>query len=461
MTRQKSILVIAVLLAFVHVLLASLYNFATPYATSGVAFSQGHVRIADIGAPDEIAHAAYIHQLASGGGWPVLDLAKLKSDPAYRSTEYESHQPPLYYAIEAPLAKALGPDSTKSPQQGTFLRIPNALFGGLTVLGVFFAVLWGFELPGVALIAALFPALLPMNTALSGALSNDPLLICLSTWSIACMVKFTIGGWTLKRALLVAVLVALACWTKTTGLLLLPPLLYALFASKENRLSLRQIGGAAALFVLLTAPLWIHNQTSYGDPMAMKAFNQAFGDTAQHSTIAQVIAAQGGNPTIDYWGKWVAWWTFRSFVGVFGYMDIWLNGTGTSYSGPKDPNWLYLWCLFGAAALSFGWLRGIQGELGRSRKTVHWIFGLHLILVTASFIAFNNHYFQAQGRYLYPAIAAISAGLALGADSIFKKRWIAAAVLLCLGLCFLQYTSLTALPSAFHARSADVPWTAS
>lgn len=441
-----------IFLVFAHISLAIYYASITPYRTPGIDVSAGKARIADVGAPDERAHENYIQWLLDGKGWPVLDINKMKSDPVFRAEQYESHQPPLYYLIEAGMAKASGVRDVSNPDAKWPLRAPNVLFGASTVLAVFFICIWTFGDPLLALAASLFPALLPMSTALSGAVSNDPLIITLSTWVIALLALCIQKGWTKPRFFWIILLTAAACWTKTTGLLLLPVILVASVLPGLHKPKFANVLIAFAAFLVIASPVWIHNQANYGDPFAISAFNDAFADTAQHSTIANVISAQGGNPSLDYWTKWVGWWTFRSFVGVFGYMDIWLNASGSPYPSPDDKNLAYVLCLVVGLCLCFGWSQFVKRESDPNRRAVQWVLALDLFLVVASFLSFNNHYFQAQGRYLYPAIGAISVGLGLGACALGKKHAVWVVLCLMAGLLWLQFIAVSTLPAQFEKR---------
>ncbi len=449
---SKTVWIVLAFILLTHFALANFYASVTPYRQSGIDLSMRGAKIADIGAPDERAHANYVQWILDGKGWPVLDLAKMKSDPVFRAEEYESHQPPLYYLIEAATAKVSGVDQVRQQRAKLPLRFPNTIFGAATVAGVFFLAVWAFSDPVIGLLAALVPALLPMSTALSGAISNDPLLICLSTWALSVMVHCLKNGWTNRKILVLVLLISAACWTKTTGLLLIPTVLVAAFLPTQTKIKPYQLGAACLGFLVLTSALWIHNQIHYGDPFAASAFNNAFSDTPQHSMISQVIATQGGNPTIDYWTKWVGWWTFRSFIGVFGYMDIWLNRSGSPYPSHSDPNWLYSICLLVGLILAFGWSQYVKSAKGKQENSVHISLITFFFLVTGSFLAFNNHYFQAQGRYLYPAIGPISVGLALGAFQFFRHRKWTAVILLAIGLTYLQFDAVTTVPHQFSKR---------
>ena len=128
--------VLAALVA-AHVLLALVYAARTPYRQSGVILGMGRAPANDIGAPDERQHANYIQHLLDGKGFPVFD----PEDPELYES-YQSHQPPLYYLLAAGWAKATGVADVSLPSAAMRLRALSSIFGGATVVGVFFLCLW-------------------------------------------------------------------------------------------------------------------------------------------------------------------------------------------------------------------------------------------------------------------------------------------------------------------------------
>ncbi|RYG49275.1 DUF2142 domain-containing protein, partial [bacterium] len=290
-------------------------------------------------------------------------------------------------------------------------------------------------------------ALVPMHLALSGAVSNDPLLICLCTWTLAWLALSVREGWTLARALAVGVLVGLALLTKTTALALLPAVLIAVIVRRPNA---KAVLVATAAILVLALPWMIRNQSLYGDPFAIKEFNRAFTQSAQKEyMVTQVIprAQPDADPEMAYWKDWVGFWSARSFVGVFGYMDIWMTQNGR-LSGKLDDNRLY-WVAFLVlgGALAAG-LRGFGDPKARGGLAVFTVFGL---VILALFIQFNRQYFQAQGRYVYPALAVWATGIGLGL-SAWKKRPMAGVALLVLLLVGIDAFALSRLDNEFALR---------
>lgn len=422
-------------LAGLHLVLALLYAWQTPYRAEGRLRFQAGAKIADYGAPDERQHANYIHHLATGQGFPVFNP---KDENLYET--YQSHQPPLYYLLATGWSKITGTPDVRAVDAKMKTRSLNAFIGAAGVIGAFFLGLWAFGRREVALGTAGFYALLPMNLALSGAVSNDPLLITLSTWVIALVVRGS-QGWDWRSALLTGSLLGAALLTKSNAVaLLLPALVGLAFGWKKTEKPGLVLVAALLPILFIAVPWFARNNSLYGDPLALKAFSEAFVGSAQAKDL---IAALG---PLGYWtgyneaGVGVGWWTLRSLLGAFGYMDIFLPSA-----------------LVGVFALLLmvgfaGWIKAKPEpepeEKYDPRKVIPLIFG---IIVLALFFRFNAQYFQAQARYLLPALGAISLCVSAGIAHWFKERawWVMSAAFLILNLWIL----FGVLPGEFQVRA--------
>lgn len=433
-----------VVVLVLYVALAVQYARVTPYRMPGVLMHQRiegrPIEIPDVGAPDERQHANYIVHLREGKGLPVL----VPGAPDLGET-YQSHQPPLYYFLAAGWSRLLAADPT-DPNAGFRLRLLNILIGIGTILGVYWACVWGFGVAkdastgALATTAAAMCALMPMMVVLHAAVSNDPLLYLLCTWTLALALYAMRYGWTWRLTLGLSVLVGLGLLTKTTAIALLPVSVLAILLSQK----FTGLGRAAALglavlpALVIVAPWWMRNQSLYGDPLAMKAFNDAFVGSPKAEAFIQMFGPK------HYWLDMVGWWTLRSFFGAFGYMDIFM------------PDTLYrvLAALTGVLVIGYFMRRkAAEGEM----KAAHWTCGALLAIVALMFVQFNMRYFQGQARYLFPAIGPIAVGLGLGATRFMGKyAWMVVAAVL-LGL---NVYVLTQLPGEFRKRmpaAASVP----
>jgi hypothetical protein len=116
--------------------------------------------------------------------------------------------------------------------------------------------------------------------------------------------------------------------------------------------------------------------------------------------------------------------TFASFWGGFGgsLMEpgLFLGSLPVAYfplAASPNPAWVYpvllLATLVGVIGGVHALLRGLPGTPPAAR-TLGWAMEGHLLLVVAAFVAFNLVFFQAQGRYLFPALAVIALRLCTG-----------------------------------------------
>jgi len=456
---SKQALAILFGLIALHIALAATLASITPFRTPGALFGQrdpatGNPRkAADIGAPDEREHVNYVLRLMHGG-FPVF-----KPLGPNAGEEIEYHQPPAFYMLAGAWSTVTGvflppPPPTSEGREmtqgdGVKLRWLNVLIGASTIVGIFFAVSWGLKRPEAGLVAAAFAAVLPMNAALDGAVSNDPLLICLCTWTLALTLRSMRDGWTNGSAVGVGVLAGLAILTKTTGAVLLPVILLAILWKSSQRPNVRQIAMAIVPLLVLVLPWWARNQQLYGDPLALKAFNQAFINTAQASDMIKGLGPGG------YWVDMVASWTARSFIGVFGYMDIWLTiykGQGVDHAMGGGVNTIYQVAWLALIVAFGGWIWSLRGEEDSITKAANVVNGIFFVLILASFLRFNAQYFQAQGRYLLPALLPIAAGVGIGMTKVCRNRWklALAAIIFVFGVA--DTFAILKLPAQFDQR---------
>lgn len=432
-------------LAAAHFLLAIWFASVTPYRAPGYLFCQrdpvthGPAFVKDIGAPDERQHANYVQSLIGGHGFPVFKVG----DPnLYES--YQSHQAPLYYIIAAGFSKIVGVSDVDQPE-GVRLRWLNALIGAGTVLGVYFLCFWGFGRSDVGLVAASFAAFLPMLIGIDSAITNDALLYCLLTWTLATLAKGIAEGWNWRLIGACAVLTGLSLNTKTTALSLLPLIFLAAFLGK--RVDWKMAGAILGGALLIAAPWWIRNTQLYGDPFVLKAFVSGF-----HTPLTADMSRElGAN---EYWINWFGWWTVRSFYGAFGYLDIWMNSSGLARPPERlgDHETLYRILFMLTIALSAGWALSLDKPEWKGFKPVHALNFAFFVLVFGFFLKFNLTYFQAQGRYVLPAIGPIAAAIGTGLCFLAKERWRTAwAVLLVLWIGVDLYV-VNQLPTEFDKR---------
>jgi len=450
------------ILALVHFLLATWFASSTPYRAQGILLGQrdpntgGPARSLDIGAPDERQHANYIGSLGTTGTFPIFNP---KDPNLYES--YQSHQPPLYYSLATVINKVTGDSKPDQASFGTKIRGLNSLLGAVNVFLVGLYAMFASRRWEVGVLAASIAAFLPMNVALSGAINNDVLLFCLISVVLVLLAKSNAQP-NLKQSVGIGAIAGLALLTKSTAVLLIPSLFVAAIVQKDTE-SRTNLVIAAFVGLLLASPWLLRNFQLYGDFFALKAFDEAFVGSAQKSMIAAAAGSEWA-----YWSEWVGWWTARSFIGAFGYMDIWLNDSGRAIAA-TDKNTLYRLVL---VFLLIGGLGNVAAILNKKPAVASEqnpkdeqsieerlepaikIFAIVLsVLVLLAFLRFNGKYFQAQARYLYPAIAPIALCLGLGFWRLTRQRLVPALAVVVLVLGGTTFMAGSKLKEEFAKRT--------
>jgi 4-amino-4-deoxy-L-arabinose transferase-like glycosyltransferase len=238
---------------------------------------------------------------------------------------------------------------------------------------------------------------------------------------------------------------------------------------------------------LLIGGGWIARSARlYGDPLGTRAFEQYFQDTPTPAIWGPLL---GYNLLDVLWHKVVPL-TFDSFWGVFGHMELFMgayprgaDAPGWTYlladHGYPPPSWVYPLLLIptmvAAAGLGVQALRrsGVQHRPHRSGPSepseperlnaqdhrcaavpperLTLLLTLAWFLVLAAFLRFNLVFFQAQGRYLFPAMGPIALGFAAGWLAWWPPRRKGTAVLLLFAsmLALAFYALFGTLMSAF------------
>ena len=384
-------------LIFVYFVLAAGYSIVTPAAT------------ADQHNPDENAHMEYVAKMASGH-LPVF------TDPQHG---YEFHQPPLYYALCVPVYLA-----TRGQGEGIAtkaVRCVSILLGGVLIWVTFLAVTALVpEEPLLALAASAVVGLLPSNLAVSASVTNDSLttLICaVAFWQLIRLIRHLeisafSGDWQ-RQAIWLGVTLGVGIWTKSLTLSLFPTVLIAfLLLARAGKISGREAALGATYVVgvgaLLGLPWLARNTVLYGDALAQHVLFVQLNNGGNNVPLDQMIALFGGLG--GYFIK-VAQWTFASYWGNFDSMRLFWDQSPSK----AHPNFLaglsptYLWLL----AFSLLPLSGIAFRLLRSRESFTRSLALaalaiQILFTGIAFLNYNLHFFQAQGRYLYPALLPLS-----------------------------------------------------
>jgi hypothetical protein len=360
-------------------------------------------------APDEPAHwqyARYVHD-----NWKL---------PPYNSSYVEGNQSPLYYLLLAPISKEVGEPSinvTVEDKGRVILLCPPRFYVNcfsdfsrywpirtgrlitvlLSVGTVLFTAFAARDATGnkhVGLLAGALVAFLPQFTFRGSNISNDAMVASAGAAATWLLVRFA-RTYDLRIAAWCSVTCAIAFLSKINAVVF--PAAFAVCAVSLP-LPWRERFRRAALLLIavgIASPWLIRNQFLYGDPLAVRAMPIAVSGLVYRQAL-----------TAPYFRDVFPQMVWRSFVGVFGWMNILM---------PEHIYKIYVYlALIGLIGLGIGLV---------SRKIDRRICGLLFLIIVinlALLIQLNMTFNQPQGRYLFPALSATMVLLAMGFNSFPK-----------------------------------------
>lgn len=382
--------------------------------------------------PDEPAHYNYIRILAEERRLPVLEMGDfpagyLETLKAQRfppempidPIRYESHQPPLYYLMAAPVFAltrgALVP-----------LRLFSLVLGAGVILLAYAAVRGLFpRQPLLALGTAAFVAFLPQHVAMMAGVNNDSLaelILAAIVWQLILFLQAGNEEKMGRRAALLGGLIGLGLVTKTTDYLALP--LAALALGLRWRRGCAGCGRLALLIfgpaLLIGLPWWVRNAVTYGglDLLGLGRHNWVVvGQPRTSEWLAAYGAAEVARRFVQT--------TFQSFWGQFGWMGVVLDQR------------IYAGLALVSGLVGLGWVLQLASTrptfTPAQRDGLILLAGLVLLTLT-SYLWYNLTFVQHQGRYLFPALIPIGLGVTVGLRRVFQPDGarLAAALLLAL-----------------------------
>ena len=380
------------------------------------------LRTPDWQSPDEPAHYQYVAQMADGhlpvietGDWdgPALDAYKANQfddvTPAeIQRIEYEDHQPPLYYALMAPVYRVSGGDLT-------VLRLVSGVVWGSLILWATYGM--GRVLlparPWVAAGAAGIVAFQPMHLHILASVNNDALAWALMAVGLLLVVAYMRRVPLFGRqvpAVGLGLVVGLGFVTKATtyplaGVAGVAVLLRWWLDDDERTVGqlARQVSAYLIPALLLGALWWGRNMAVYGVP--------DFLGLAAHDAVVRDQPRTAERIDLLGWGGYlreIGRTTFNSFWGQFGWMAL-----------PMRDAWYAVIAggvLAGLAGLGlYGWQ--VRNQAADRARTWAWgLLALTVGLAVLAYAYYNSEFQQYQGRYMFTALAPLAVWLALGAE---------------------------------------------
>ncbi|HEX5415691.1 MAG TPA: glycosyltransferase family 39 protein [Chloroflexota bacterium] len=415
------------LIVLVYLALASLYA----------------VRVPIWNAPDEPAHYNFVRSIAIDHRLPILEpgaydqarLGQLTSthfpaDQSVLGISYESHQPPLYYLIAAPVLLARPGADPRT--QGVALRFVTVIIGALVVLASYRLGRRIFPKSyGVPLAAAAFVAFVPQHLFMDAAIDNDALAELLVCLTLIVLVEDLWEGGNPVNDWRAGLLVGLCILTKLVAAVSAPLVVLGFVgsatlakdpAAARRRLPLRLVRAGAAAAVL--SGWWlIRNLLIYGvkDPFGLRRHAEVVvGQPLTGKVSAKLIADMSLT-------------AFHSFWGQFGWMGI--------PFADRTYDVLASFCVvvtLGVALFAARLVREVR-QPGEPRSITagptalplvapqYWALGLLLAetaFVLVGVVFYNLRYLQPQGRYLFPALPALAIFAVLGIGELIRERYL-------------------------------------
>jgi len=376
-------------------------------------------------APDELHHYFYVKHLADGNTLPI-------QDPAVESLwAQEGSQPPLYYALaalatswidtsdalsllwpnqHANLGNPLQPgnknrvvhtDREAWPYQGMVLAVHVARW--LSVLMGASTVYLTYRLardllpgrPGLPVAAAALVASVPQFAFISGSVSNDNLIILLSTLALWLLLRVLSGQATLRTFIAIGLTLGCSALTKLSGAGLLPLagliLLVHSYRERSWRELLRQSGIVFGSALLIAGWWYGRNWWLYGDPTGLNRMLDIVGRRGSSATGLQLFSELQGL-RISFWA-------------LFGWFNI------------PVPAWIYRALDGVSVAALLGLVIGmLRQPRGRWPSLMWWLLlpSAWLAVLFAGLARWTHLTPATQGRLLFPAISAVSVLLVLG-----------------------------------------------
>lgn len=431
-----------VAIAIAHLFLAVLYGIVNP----------------PYEANDETGHFGFVNHVVA-----TKTLPNALSEEN-RALLDQSHQPPLYYVIQAvvtgwidrsdgrtPTPNVFAFDGTNRrgmrlllrqpddgvPWQGTILalhaaRLVSAALGALSIyLVARIALLVLPDSPATAALATALAAFNPLAVFISSMVNNDVMVTLVGTLTAWLLLRITlsVSAPRTREFVFLGLTLGLGVLSKNSSYAMIGfAALLLLVLAWRRRWPIRDAlarGAAVALpFALLAGPYFVSNLVRYGRLVVDR--------NVANPLLTQPTAVIGEGLSValrDQWLPQVFVNAFRTFWGAFGWSNV------------QYPDWIYsLIAVFCAMGL-VGFVLGLPRAPARQRNALSVLAGFGLAMMVLPL--YRALYFQSSallaGRYLMPALGAYTSALAFGWASLLvapRLRRFRLGVLTAAGLTF-------------------------
>ncbi len=240
-------------------------------------------------------------------------FAELGGDASAGGTPNQiSQHPPVYYALEAVVLKALGADHWSYDRLVELLRLVSALIVAPLPLLVWAMAVRLRAGPGVAVAASALAIALPGLARVAGMVNNDDFLILTTTGLLLGLVHVATGDLTRRTAIVVGLLTGLALLSKgfALPLPLLVVLAYVLAVRKQSPArGVAPLAWALGVGFVSGGLWWVRNLLLYGtlqpEGYGAVAFARIKGPKrppGSHADLGVFLDAAWNRMTRTFWG---------------------------------------------------------------------------------------------------------------------------------------------------------------
>jgi 4-amino-4-deoxy-L-arabinose transferase-like glycosyltransferase len=386
------------------------------------------VRVPLGAAPDETNHIYYVEHLASVRALPVFKPEGGNANPGY-----EFHQPPLYYTLCAVLWSQTG-----AGVQNYLCRIVSLVFGTATLILLWHAMRAALPgQPNLTILATGVAALLPLHQAIGAAASNDAAAGFFCALIFLLIARGTAEKWTTATSIWMGLAIGLGILSKmsclSVGIVGLGAACHIAWRQSEPPARWKHVLPTFAIVAtvsILVCGWWLVRNTSlYGDPLAMKVFEEAFGNSSSRTAAF----LERGTPLTTYI-RALLLAMFCTTWGLFGGVNTALGILNPFSSRGPLPEAIP--ALLPMAVLALTTVAVIAGLIRWTKENdtppaqravwLWWLLGT--LVVWLAWLSFNLSYFQGQARYVHPSLVPLVGAWAIGWYTIAfaspKRGWV-------------------------------------
>lgn len=310
-------------------------------------------------------------------------------------------------------------------------------------------------------VAVFFTVFIPQVPFLCSYVNNDIICVCGSAMILYAWICGTFDGWRGKNSALLAagiVVIALSYYNAYGWILCSIPVFFGGYALRKNirnnRAMWKNAGLIVGIVVLCTGFFFIRNAVLYdGDFLGMRSLTESSEQYAIDSlkpsnrdTAANIGMSVTEMLFSDHWGgrNWIES-TGISFIAAFGYMQYFI------------PKWGYFLIggvlVIGLIGCVLDTVEVFRRKEAKNRKNILLLRGalLAALLIPIALSVWYSYAvdYQPQGRYCYPAFAALMFFWGTGASWWVKRASLPASVkniaagisiaaMLCISYCFFM-----------------------